>query len=109
MPDQQVLTAQELEHLAEVREVCHTVTTPGWERIVHQVLKFVDEAYEDMVANLSHDPMSYMRLQLRWQQREAVYRGVQAYIKECEDAKVLLLMQVKEQEGGVPTYGIAES
>lgn len=109
MPEQ-VLTSQELEHLAEVREVCHTVTTPGWQRIVKQVTAFVDEAYEDMFANLSADPMSYMRLQLRWQQRDAIYRGITAYIQECEDTKALYLEQAKEQErSGVPTYGATES
>lgn len=104
MPEQ-VLTAQELEHLAEVREVCHTVTTAGWQRIIKQITAFVDEAYEDMFANLSSDPMSYMRFQLRWQQRDAIYRGIKAYVQECEDEKTLLLESAKITErSGDPTY-----
>lgn len=36
----------------------------------------VQEAFEAMVGNVSSDPMTYMRLQLRWQQREAMYRAM---------------------------------
>lgn len=36
----------------------------------------VEAALEDMVGNISSDPMTYMRFQLRWQQREAMYRAM---------------------------------
>lgn len=36
----------------------------------------VQAAFEDMVGNVSSYPMTYMRLQLRWQQREAMYRAM---------------------------------
>lgn len=36
----------------------------------------VEAAFEDMVGNVSSDPMTYMRFQLRWQQREAMYRAM---------------------------------
>lgn len=36
----------------------------------------VQEAFEAMIGNVSSDPMTYMRLQLRWQQREAMFRAM---------------------------------
>jgi hypothetical protein len=36
----------------------------------------VQAAFEDMIGNVSSDPMTYMRFQLRWQQREAMYRAM---------------------------------
>lgn len=40
------------------------------------MLEQVEAALEDMVGNISSDPMTYMRFQLRWQQREAMYRAM---------------------------------
>lgn len=91
MPTQDLLSPLELEHLAEVREVTTTANSAGWMRIQLQMEKFVNEAKEDMVGNLSGDPMTYMRFQLRWQQRETMLRGVKTYIEGCQQEKQMLL------------------
>lgn len=88
-----VLTPTELKHLAEVREVCLTTATGGWGLIIREIEKFVAEAKEDMVGNLSSDPMTYMRLQLRWQAREAMMRGITDYVRACQDERDLLLKE----------------
>lgn len=46
-----------------------------WKAHMERIKALVDEAYEAMVGNISNRPMTYMRLQLRWQQREAMYRA----------------------------------
>lgn len=91
----QPLTTEELQHLAELREVCQTTDSPGWMRVVEQMQASVLEAHEAMIGNTSHDPMSYMHLQLRWQQREAMLRGVQQYVHDCNEQKHSLLEQIK--------------
>jgi hypothetical protein len=46
-----------------------------WKAHMARLKEIVDAAYEAMVGNISNRPMTYMRLQLRWQQREAMYRA----------------------------------
>lgn len=95
------LTQQELDHLAEVREVWTTTKSAGWQRVMGQVSAFVEESYEAMVGNCSSDPMSYMRLQLRWQQRLAMKRGIEKYVSDCEFQRQQLLSEARE-----PTYSV---
>lgn len=103
LPTQEPLTAEELQHLAEIREVTTTVTTPGWFRILKKIEEYVAEAHEDMLGNVSADPMNALRLQLRWQQRESVLRGIRFYVNSCEEEKKLLLSESTEK-GSVPPY-----
>lgn len=91
-----VLTPTELKHLAEVREVCVTTASPGWLLIMSEIEKFVEEAKEAMVGNVSSDPMSYMRFQLRWQQREAMLRGINDYVRSCQDERDVLLKETSK-------------
>lgn len=66
-----------------------------WKEHVSRLREIVDEAYEAMVGNISNDPMAYMRLQIRWQQREAMYRAsmviaedtIKAHEEELEQFK----------------------
>lgn len=46
-----------------------------WKEHMERMREIVEEAFEAMVGNVSSRPMTYMRLQLRWQQREAMYRA----------------------------------
>lgn len=59
---------------------------------------FVDEAHEDMLGNTDNDPMSYMRLQLRWQQREAMMRGITDYVLQCDADRRRILTEIAERE-----------
>jgi hypothetical protein len=93
------LTITELEHLAEVREVCRTVNTSGWHRILSQIKAFVDEAQEDMVGAVYASDSIKAALQMRWQQRVAMLRGVEKYVTECENERDTLLEMSKEQPG----------
>ncbi len=118
MNDNQVLTPSELEHLAEVREVTITANTAGWIRIVHQMEKFVEEAHEDMFVAVYASDSIKASLQMRWQQREAMLRGVKQYLKDCQDEKKSLLelfesaksydMLTQEQIHSVPVEEYAE-
>ena len=66
-----------------------------WKAHMARIKDLVDEAHEDMVGNLSSDPMTYMRFQLRWQQRESMYRAsmiiaedtIKAHEEELEQFK----------------------
>ena len=86
-----VLTPSELEHLAEVREVTVTANSAGWIRILGQMEKFVDEAHEAMFAAVYASDAIKANLQMRWQQREAMLRGVKNFIEECQEEKKQLI------------------
>jgi len=66
-----------------------------WKAHMARLKEIVDEAYEAMIGNVSNRPMAYMRLQLRWQQREAMYRAsmiiaedtIKAHAEELEQFK----------------------
>jgi len=62
----------------------------------------VAEAYEAMIANVSADPMSYMHLQLRWQQREVMLRDIVDYIASCDAERKQILEEIAEREKGGP-------
>ena len=55
----------------------------------------VQAAFEDMVGNVSSDPMTYMRFQLRWQQREAMYRAMMIQAEDTIKAHEAELEQFK--------------
>jgi len=88
----------EAQQLAELREIYVTVSTAGWQRIKKLMEAQVEDAHEDMVGNISSDPMMYMRLQLRWQQREAMLRGVLEYIGNCDKQRKMILEEIAERE-----------
>lgn len=91
------LTQQELDHLAEIREVCQTVNSAGWRRILAQMKSWVDEAQEDMIgAGYAADAVK-AGLQNRWQQRVAMLRGVEKYVGACQDEKEALLLEAKQR------------
>lgn len=104
---QQVLTAQELDHLSEVREVCQTANTAGWRRILEQMKEFVAEANEDMIGAVYATDSIKAALQMRWQQRESMLRGVQKYVEGCESER-LVLLEMSKQEPSVPREEYAE-
>ena len=91
------LTQQELDHLAEIREVCRTVNTSGWHRILTQMKAFVAESQEDMVGAVYASDSIKAALQMRWQQRVAMLRGVEKYIDECEFERRVLIEEAKQQ------------
>ena len=99
--------AAELEHLAEVREVCQTVNSGGWRRILAQMEAFVQEAQEDMIGAVYASDSIKAALQMRWQQRVAMLRGVEKYVSACENERTALLSEVTQQRS-VPTEIYAE-
>jgi hypothetical protein len=100
----EVLTAQELEHLAEVREVTTCANSAGWIRILQQMEKFVAEAHEDMFGAVYASDAIKANLQNRWQQREAMLRGVKQYVGDCEEQKKLLIESVTPRSVPVEEY-----
>lgn len=103
MTHPQPLTAEELQHLAEVREVCRTINSAGWQHLLTQIKRFVDEAHEDMFGAVYASAEVKAAFQMRWQQREAMLRGIQKYIADCEDEKTLLL-ETTRRDNSVPVY-----
>ena len=92
------LDPEEVRELAEVAEVYSLSCTPGWGRIKDLMVYEVANAHEDMVGNVSNDPMTYMRLQLRWQQREALLRAVLDYVAKAERDHKRILAEIRERE-----------
>jgi hypothetical protein len=58
---------------------------------------FVEEASEDMIGAVYATDAIKANLQLRWQQRVAMLRGVEKYISECEFKRQLLIEESKER------------
>lgn len=92
------LDPQEALQLAELREVFQTTNSAGWQRIKKLMEAQVEDAHEDMVGNISSDPMTYMRLQLRWQQREAMLRVVLDYVADQDRRRKIILEEIAERE-----------
>ena len=93
------LSQEELVELEELQQVHALISMPGWKTRIQPLMQAqVEDAHENMVGNLSNDPMTYMRLQLRWQQREAMLRAVLGYIDECEQRRTRILEEIKERE-----------
>jgi hypothetical protein len=91
----EVITVQELDHLSEVREVCQTVETAGWRRILEQMKAFVDEAQEEMIGAAYASAEIKAGLQTRWQQRISMLRGVEKYISGLQFERQMLIEQSK--------------
>lgn len=101
------LSKDERESLIELQEVTDLSTSPGWlKRILPLMEGTVEEAHEAMVGNLSNEPMTYMRLQLRWQQREAMVRSVKTYIEECKVERGRILQEIAERDRLLRNDGI---
>ncbi len=99
-PQPQLLTEEELKHLADIREVNNTISSAGWMLIVKQIEKFAEEAHEDMVGVPAQaSDRTKANLLLRWQQREAMLRGIKQYAQSCEDEKLTLLQQLERSSG----------
>jgi len=96
LPNQ--LDKTEAQELAELREIYQTTNSAGWVRIKDLMQGLVDEAHEDMIGNTSAEPMTYMHKQLRWQQREAMMRGVLDYIAQCDHDRKRILDEITERE-----------
>lgn len=97
MTTQEVLSPQELEHLAEVRDVTVTASSAGWLRIMREMERFVAEAHEDMFGAVYASDAVKANLQCRWQQREAMLRGIKAYVNECEAEKTMLVETLNDR------------
>lgn len=96
-PQSGPLTQQELDHLAEVREVCQTAGSSGWHRILKQMRAFVDEATEDMLGAVYATAEVKAGLQNRWQQRVSMLRGVEKYVQGCESERDMLLSEARQR------------
>lgn len=93
------LSEEELVELEELQQVHALLTMPGWKtRILPLLHSGVQAAHEAMLGNLSSDPMTYMRNQIKWQQREYMLRDVLGYIDECEQRRTRILEEIKERE-----------
>ena len=57
-------------------EAAQMYRSEPFKRLKEFMAEQVEEAYEAMIGNISSDPMMYMRLQLRWQQREVMLRSM---------------------------------
>lgn len=101
------LTLEELEHLAEVREVCQTTNSAGWQRIKAKMKIWVEEALADMRQAPYASNEIKAALQMRWSQRESMLMGITQYIESCQDEKEMLLTEAR-QSRSVPAEDYAE-
>ncbi len=76
-------------------EAAQMYKSEPWEQHMARIKEIVDEAFEAMVGNISNRPITYMRLQLRWQQREAIYRASMIIAEDTIKAHEAELEQFK--------------
>ncbi len=92
------LEVDELEELRELQEVHELTSTAGWKtRLLPLLESGVQAAHEAMLGNLSSDPMTYMRNQMKWQQREYMLRDVLTYIADCETRRTRILEEIEQR------------
>lgn len=84
---------REMQRLEELQSVHQLVNHPGWKHVRDGIWGEVEIAHEDMVGNISNDPVTYMRLQIRWQQRMAMARAIDDYVKTCETERANILTE----------------
>jgi hypothetical protein len=89
------LSQQELDHLAEVREVWQTTNTAGWHRIRSRMQSWVTEALEDMRKSPYASNETKAALQMRWSQRESMLMGIDSYIADLQYDREMLLQESK--------------
>jgi hypothetical protein len=93
------LHPEELSQLHELREVLLMASTPGWQIVLRRMKEDAEEAREALIGAAYASDNVLAGLARRWQQREAVFRGVLSYIQNCEETKSLLL---ENSNQGVP-------
>ena len=92
------LERTELQLLAELREIHHTTNTAGWTRLRTLIEGFVDEAHEDMLGAVFASAEVKAAYLTRWQQREAMRRGIMDYIAQCDRERNRILEEIEERE-----------
>ena len=92
------LDPQEAHQLAELREVYQTTNTAGWIRIKKLMESLVEEAHEDCFKAVFASAEVKAAFLTRWQQREAMMRGVLDYIGNCEKQRKEILAEIAERE-----------
>lgn len=92
------LERTELQLLAELREVYQTVNSAGWQRIQKLMESQVAEAHEDMLGAVFATAEVKAAYLTRWQQREAMCRGILDYIAQCDRERKRILEEIEERE-----------
>lgn len=95
--DNNPLTQQELDHLAEVREVCQTANSAGYQRILTQMETWATEALEAIRASPYASNEVKAAMQMRWSQRDSILQGVKQYVQALQDEREQLLLEAKQQ------------
>ena len=90
------LTQAELDHLAEVREVCQTANSPGYRRILAQMETWAQEALEAMRTSPYASNEIKAAMQMRWSQRDSILQGVKQYVQTLQDEREQLLLELKQ-------------
>lgn len=92
-----LLSDEERQHLAELRDVLSTASSPGFMRIMKRLEEDVQQACEDMLGAASAPDSHLAALTRRWQQREAVVRDIKEYVSGCENEKKLILEHLDKE------------
>lgn len=92
------LTQQELDHLAEIREVCQTANTAGYRLILAQMETWAAEALEAIRSAPYASNEVKAAMQMRWSQRDSILQGVKQYVQGCQDEKDMLLEEARQKE-----------
>lgn len=71
--------------------------SPGWQKLKAFMESLVEESHIEMAGNLSNDPTSYMRLQIRWQQRRAMMLAINQHVENMVATRNELIQRATEE------------
>lgn len=90
------LSPEEKDDLQTAQHFDGLAQSTGWTILKEYMNQLVGEAHEEMLGNVSNDPISYMRLQIRWQQRLAVVRAINQHVDSMVETKKELVARATE-------------
>lgn len=104
------LDPEEIRELQKYQAIYEMSCTAGWKAyMLPQMQAWAEEAHEDMLGAQYGSPEVRSGLMGRWQQRETVVRAVEAYVSECNAARLRIKEDIEERQkmyAGVPSEEI---
>lgn len=91
------LSPEEKKDLKEAQYFESLAHSPGWMKLKAYMASEVEQAFEVMAGNLSNDPVAYMRLQIRWQQRRAMMLGIIQHVESMVNTRNELIGRATEE------------
>ena len=93
------LTKAQAEALRELNSFQQVSQSDAWKLIQAKAVELVDEAKEEMLGCAPETTLEQRGiLQIRWQQREAMWRALESFVNSQLEDRERLIEELKEQD-----------